>query len=79
LVRQARFIHALALIDARTIHVADIARTLGYSDAGNFVRAFKRWTGVSPTRYRQLSREKRHSIEARLAPKIARRSASGTK
>ncbi|WP_111658205.1 AraC family transcriptional regulator [Isoalcanivorax indicus] len=33
--------------------VDDIALLLGYSDASNFARAFRRWTGRSPTDYRE--------------------------
>ena len=36
--------------------LAEIAQRLGYSDACNFSRAFRRWTGISPGRYRQMSR-----------------------
>lgn len=32
--------------------VAEIAALVGYDDSANFRRAFKRWTGVSPGRYR---------------------------
>ena len=32
--------------------VDDIALALGYSDASNFARAFRRWTGKSPSDYR---------------------------
>ncbi|MCP5426341.1 MAG: helix-turn-helix domain-containing protein [Gammaproteobacteria bacterium] len=32
--------------------VAEIAATLGYTDASNFARAFRRETGVSPRTYR---------------------------
>ncbi len=32
--------------------VHDIARRLGYSDAANFRRAFRRWTGLSPAAFR---------------------------
>lgn len=31
--------------------LADIALALGYSDQANFVRAFKRWTGQTPTQF----------------------------
>lgn len=32
--------------------VADIAEQLGFSDEGAFVRAFRRWQGVTPARYK---------------------------
>jgi AraC-like DNA-binding protein len=32
--------------------VDEIADRLGYSDAANFTRAFRRWTGKSPRAYR---------------------------
>jgi len=32
--------------------ILDIARQLGYSNAPNFIRAFRSWTGVSPGEYR---------------------------
>lgn len=35
------------------LSLADIAQMLGYSEAGNFSHAFKRWSGVSPKTYRE--------------------------
>ena len=32
--------------------LAEVARKLGYSDPGSFTRAFERWTGMSPQKYR---------------------------
>lgn len=37
-------------------NMTDIAQALGYSDQANFVRAFKRWTGQTPSQFRRLSR-----------------------
>jgi len=33
--------------------VEEIATLLGYSDTANFARAFRRWTGLSPTQYKR--------------------------
>ena len=35
--------------------VADIAELLGYSESAAFVRAFERWTGITPAKYRKSS------------------------
>ncbi len=37
--------------DSRSI--GEIAADLGYQDQANFVRAFKRWTGTTPSRFRK--------------------------
>ena len=34
------------------VSVTEITFLLGFTDVSNFTRAFKRWTGMSPTRYR---------------------------
>lgn len=31
--------------------IAEVSRSLGYSDPAHFVRAFRRWTGQPPSRY----------------------------
>jgi AraC-like DNA-binding protein len=43
-------IEALANED---VSVSEIATRLGYSDATSFTRAFKKWTGMSPMKYRR--------------------------
>lgn len=54
LVEQVRFEQSLRLLSAPEAKLAEIAGELGYTDAANFTRAFKRWTGVSPTEFRHL-------------------------
>ena len=38
---------------ARDQRLAEIAEQLGFSDEGAFTRAFRRWQGVTPARYRE--------------------------
>lgn len=43
---------ALGYLSQRHLSITEITFLLGFTDASNFTRAFRRWTGVSPTRYR---------------------------
>ncbi len=43
---------ALGYIEQRRLSITEIAFMLGFSDLSNFIRAFKRWTGKSPTEFR---------------------------
>jgi len=52
LVAEARLGLARQLLADQAIAVTDIAQELGYSDAANFTRAFRQWTGVAPSFYR---------------------------
>src|SRR5262249_395109 len=52
LVDQVRFQMAGEMRRASHARLIDISLELGYSDAANFTRAFKRWTGRSPRAYR---------------------------
>ena len=54
IVDKARVFQASSLLKGSNLKLIDIALSLGYSDASNFTRAFRRWTGVSPKEYRQL-------------------------
>ncbi|PXW72799.1 AraC family transcriptional regulator [Loktanella sp. PT4BL] len=42
---------AIEYLDAQKVTVNETAYLLGFSEASSFVRAFKRWTGLSPTAY----------------------------
>lgn len=52
IVEEARRQKALLLLEQRDLSIERIADRLGYSDVANFTRAFKRWTGQTPTAYR---------------------------
>lgn len=44
---------ALSLLRHERMAIGDIAQQLGYRDQANFVRAFKRWTGSTPSQFRK--------------------------
>lgn len=44
---------AIRYLRTTTLTVEDIAERLGYSEAGNFRHAFKRWTGKAPGSFRR--------------------------
>lgn len=48
-----RFRKAIALLETGRDSLEVIADTLGYSDASNFSKAFKNWSGVMPGEYRE--------------------------
>ncbi|TNC92083.1 MAG: hypothetical protein CSH36_06335 [Thalassolituus sp.] len=50
-----RYNKAQRLLRDTTFSVDQIADQLGYSDASNFAKAFKTWSGNSPSQYRQQS------------------------
>ena len=52
LVDRARFLEALPMLEDPRIKLSEIAAHLGYSDAANFTRAFRRWTASSPREFR---------------------------
>ncbi|MDO6824731.1 AraC family transcriptional regulator [Marinobacter sp. 1_MG-2023] len=52
LVDQVRLDRARELLTGTGMNLNRIADVLGYADAANFTRAFKRWTGSSPSYYR---------------------------
>jgi AraC-like DNA-binding protein len=52
---RVRHRHARTLLEQGQTTEA-VARALGYRDRSNFVRAFERWAGVSPSEHRRLAR-----------------------
>jgi AraC-like DNA-binding protein len=44
------------LPETTDLPVCDIAKSLGYSDSSSFIRAFRRWTGHSPTAWHKRTR-----------------------
>ena len=51
-VEEVRRSQALHLLGETTLPLKAVATRLGYSDAANFTRAFRRWTGMAPSRWR---------------------------
>ncbi len=56
ILRAARHELALHYMDDPDIPLTEIALNLGYSELSAFSRAFRNWTGMSPQRYRRVSR-----------------------
>jgi len=54
LMREGRYQVARDLSANTAPPVAEIAATLVYANIGNFTRALNRWSGVTPTTWRQL-------------------------
>lgn len=53
LVDEVRYRHATSLLSRTDYTLEQIADELGYSDVANFSRAFKRWSGRSPSNWRK--------------------------
>ena len=56
LVVQSRFATATQLLQNTDVTVLDVALDAGYSDHAHFTRAFRRWTGMSPSEFRRTRR-----------------------
>jgi len=53
LVEKARRERALLLLRSPELSLDEVAERLGYSTTSNLVRAFRRWTGMTPAAYRR--------------------------
>jgi len=56
LVEQARLRKALQRVSKSDDRFTAIAMDLNYDHSSSFTRAFRRWTGMSPSEFRKLSR-----------------------
>ncbi len=54
LLEEARRRDALILLDKASLEIQKVAELLGYSNPANFTRAFKEWTGRTPSQYRAM-------------------------
>lgn len=53
LLSETRHELAMGYLAQQSLSMTEITFLLGFTDASNFTRAFKRWTGMSPTLYRE--------------------------
>lgn len=72
LVDQERRQRAQLLLISSSLSLADITERLGYSTVPNFARAFRRWTGQTPSAYRREQRRPRPAPQATARPPTAR-------
>ncbi|NNL06356.1 MAG: helix-turn-helix transcriptional regulator, partial [Gammaproteobacteria bacterium] len=47
-----RMQYACTNLKLTNMKITEIAQQRGYNDTAHFTRAFKRWTGMTPSRYR---------------------------
>lgn len=57
LVANKRMTHAADLLARSTLTLGLVAESAGYSSKANFARAFKRWSGLTPTAFRRRMQE----------------------
>ena len=56
LLNQSKFEHAKQMLSDPKMSIKSVAESLGYSDPAHFTRAFRRWTGITPSQYRARSK-----------------------
>ncbi len=55
---EARFRLAQELLALTDLPIGDVAAALSFSSHGNFVRAFRRWGGITPSEWRSRAFQK---------------------
>lgn len=58
LLEEIRYQTARQMLEDSRMTVSQIASALGYSDASSFTRAFRRWSGFTPARWRKARQAK---------------------
>jgi len=53
LLNEIRFKEAKKLLAKEQYNIQDIANLIGYEESTNFVRAFKKYSGITPHQYRK--------------------------
>lgn len=61
LLDEARRRDSIRLLEDPTLTVEQVAQRVGYSDPANFTRAFRKWTGATPSVYRARQQPGRDS------------------
>jgi AraC-like DNA-binding protein len=56
LIEEQRRLVSMKALSSDDMSVTNLATSLGYTDLANFSRAFRRWTGMSPSGYREQHR-----------------------
>ncbi|WP_404810029.1 helix-turn-helix domain-containing protein [Metabacillus halosaccharovorans] len=56
--KEVRINKSKTLLNSTEMSITDIAYSLGFSGIPNFTRLFKSYVGISPTQYRNMSKEK---------------------
>ncbi len=65
---EVRFEAATKLLEDPHRKVIEIAFDLGYTDPANFTRAFRQWTGISPSDFREARESNAKPFRVRLSP-----------
>lgn len=68
---EARCVHARNLLAQSRLSVDAIAHELGFADSTGFTRAFRRWTGELPRRYRAAHRPPRRAARVEIGAAAA--------
>ncbi len=61
LVETERLRLSIELLAQDGIQIRDVASELGYTEPGNFTRAFRSWTGLTPSKFRAAQSNAAHS------------------